>query len=306
MSYINRYRKRVGQHGTSYKEIALNQQREELEYEFKNIYGHVEAVLNELEPIDLVIQSTTNNFTKSAMLRPSEKRVSSGAYLKFDDDFWIVRSLNKSRLSPVAELYYCNQRINFPNLKEAVPCYANSTTFGTKGVTDTDKFYELDSKTRLYIQDNEITKQLKLGYRFMFNHRAVYEITEIESTIYNGLLIITSKLVQLCEMDDLENNLAYNGVPLQPEIENTPPTPLQIVGEEVVKRRSVHRYQVIGATNGRWELDNPSLADLVVIDNGTVELQFKAKSDWLELRFTQRRQEEPIEVSVASLEILIS
>lgn len=304
MSYLDRYRKRVGQHGTTHKEQMMNEEKEWLEEGFNDVLGHVDAFLNKEEPIDLVIQSTTNNLTKSAMLRPSDiERVGSGAYLSFDGDTWIVRSTNKSRLSPIAELYLCNQVINFPNMEEGVPCYANSTSFGTKGIADTDKFYELDSKTRLYIQRNEITEKLYLGYRFMLAHRNVYEITEIDDMVYPGLYIVTCKLVELCDMDDTENNLAYNGIPLQPE--DKPIIPLEIVGEEQVKRRSIHTYQILGAEGGEWSIDNPSLADLVVLDNQTVELHFKSKADWVELKFTTRHQEELMDVYEASLDILI-
>lgn len=304
MSYLDRYRKRVSQHGTSYKEIALNQEREDLEANFTTILGHVEAQLNQKDSVDLVLQSTTNFFTKSAMLRPSDvNRVKSGDYLMFDDEFWLTLTVNKTRLSPVAELYFCNQRLCFPHVPEGVPCYASSTSFGTKGIANIDKFYELDSKTRLYVQKNEITNQLYLGYRFMFEHQQVYEITEIERAIYSGVYVITCRMVELCDMDDTKNNLAYNKRPL--ECPEPPKQSLEILGSTTVKRKTSEIYRIAGAVAGEWFIDNPKLADLIVLDDQSVELRFGSTSDWLTLTFASRRPEAPFEVEEATLDILI-
>ena len=116
MGYLDHYRKRAALHGTTYREVMMNQEVEVFERDFTDILGWRMAQLNEQENMDVVIQSTTNNLTKSALLRPSDlERVRSGSYLTFDDETWIIRSINKSRLSPVAELYLCNQLINFPH-----------------------------------------------------------------------------------------------------------------------------------------------------------------------------------------------
>lgn len=304
MGYLDRYRKRAALHGTTYREVMMNQEVEVFERDFTDILGWRMAQLNEQENMDVVIQSTTNNLTKSALLRPSDlERVGSGSYLTFDDETWIIRSINKSRLSPVAELYLCNQLINFPHAEKGVPCYANSTSFGTKGLTDTDKFYELDSKTRIYIQRNELTETLTLGYRFMLSHRYVYQITEIDDMVYPGMYIVTCKMVELCDMDNPELNLAYNGNPLkEPKPE---PIPLQLVGEPQVKRGSTHIYEIVGAVGGEWSLDNPQLATLYPLDETHVEVRFHSKSDWVELKFVTRHQEDLIEVMEASLDILI-
>ena len=304
MSYLDRYRKRVSQHGTTEYEQSVREEIHWLEQGFENIIGYVKGTLNKEKPFDLVVQSTTDHLTKTALIRPSDvPTIKTGDYLSFTDETWIVRSINKNRLSPVAELFLCNQTLNFPHCREGIPCYVNSTSFGTKGVVNTDKFQELDSKTRIYIQRNEVTNTLFLGCRLMLSHRHIFEITEMDDMVFPGMYIIACKMGHSCEMDDFENNIAYNEElnqgNSQPPVEVEKPT-LQINGEMMVKRKSTHLYTLTYPVSGHWTLDQPSLADLTVVNDSQVELCFKTTPEWLTLTFTDLNQ-----VSV-SINILIS
>lgn len=302
MRYFDVYKKRASLHGTSYKEIALNKSKQQLNDKFATILGHTEALLNFKDEIDFVHETTSNVFVSSALLRP-DTLLNSGDYLTFNHKTWIVRSLNSDKLSPEAELYLCNQTFRLKGVEEPIYCYSNSSTFGTKGVEDTGKFNELDSKTRLYFQHNAQTEQIKVGHRLMFMNRYVYKINEIDDLVYPGMFIATCSIESHLEMDDFENNLAYNeGQPMESA---SIPASLEIDGVDQLKKSTTERFTVEGDWVGEWSLDDESYATLQVINEREVELTTLKKSGWIELRFSTTHPTNPFEVYVATKEILI-
>ena len=263
--------------GSSHKEATVKRDTAHLERRFNQIYGHREADLNGQSLEDVVIQSNTNPLLCSAMLRPSSN-VKSGDYLTFEEQTWIVRGINRLKLSPVAELYLCNQLFKLKGVEQPIVCYFNSSTVAGQSVTTSDKFYELDSKVTLYVQKNKHTEQLTTGYRLVINKR-VYKITGVNDLTYPSLLMIGCELTDVLEMDNIEEGIAYNQFKT-PVIEN-----LDIIGEGKVKRGSNHQYKLSHLVEGEWDIDNPHLANYTVTDTGVIELEFLKTSDWLELKF---------------------
>lgn len=277
----------MGSKGATHKEATMTRDTAYLEQRFHQIYGHREAMLNEHSLEDVVIQSASNPLTCSGMLRPSST-VKSGDYLAFEGKTWIVRGINTLRLSPVAELYLCNQSFKLAGVENPILCYFNSATSTGQSLTTADKFYELDSKVTLYVQLNELTKCLTTGYRLIINRR-VYKITGINDSTYPSLLMVGCELTDKLEMDNIEEGLAYNG-------DTVPSTPmdLNIFGEEKVKCGSIHRYELSQAVEGEWMVDNPKLAILTIVAPHMVEVEFLNKSDWVELTFIPSDSSNPV------------
>lgn len=301
MSYLNAYKRRVSKRGTTYLENSESYAKEHLEREFTNIAGYNKAVLNKDDETELVVQSTTSNLSKTIMFRPSAK-IKSGDYLTFNNNTWIVRSTDYEGLHPKSEVFLCNQKLTFKNPYSIFPCHVNTTTYGTKGLVSAEKFYESDSKIKLYIQRNKVTDKLKEGYRFILGNRYAYKITGIEDITYPGMFTITCEHDESLEMDDFENNLAYN----ENEIEAGQTPSVEILGETQVKKSSLYHYQLsTPSIKGEWMIDDETLATIIDENEHQITLQTHKKSGWVELRFVTRDQQEPFEVIDTKLDIMV-
>lgn len=298
MNYLDVYRKRVGLHGSTVREVQANTSIREMERVFHQAMGYVEATLNQSEPIEVILESTTNTLVMKGMFR-HQSSIKSGDYISFRDQTWIIRGVNRHLMSPQAELYFCNQVLNFRNVPEGIPCYVNNTTYGSKGtVLAGDKFLELDAKTRIYIQRNPITETLYLGKRLMLSHRYVYRITEMEDTVFPGMFIVTCQLEETNDMDDFENNIAYNSNdPLPPADSNTGMSELQIIGEMQLKRKTSATYSLSSLVEGKWQVEGLDYVEILHEDDASITLQ-GLKSGWVTLSFQSTE-------GVVSIEILI-
>lgn len=299
MSYLSHYKKRVSISGTNVKSARMKESRDETERNFEQMVGHVEARRNVGEPIDLVVESTANYLVCKGMLR-YDAVIHSGDYLTFNDQTWIVRGINRNLMNPQVELYFCNQKLNFPAYDEGVPCYVNNTTYGSKGtILAGDKFLELDAKTKIFIQRNVATETLYLGKRIMLGHRYVYRITEMDDTVYPGMFVITCQLDEKNIMDDFEHNLAYNEKDLPLVSPSTPSNELgEILGEGQLKRKTTQTYTLSNPLTGEWFVDG---SDFVAVEATTpTSITLKGiKNGWVTLSF------QTTEGKTLSFEILV-
>ena len=301
MSYLKAYKRRVSKRGTTYLENSENQGREHLEREFTNIAGYNRAILNKDGEIDIIVESTQNSLNKYALLRPSAE-LKNGDYLTFNKQTWIVRSTDYANLNPKSEIFLCNQKLTLKNPYIQIPCYINTTTYGTKGVVSAEKFYESDSKIKMYIQRNELTEGIKEGYRFILTNRYVYKVTGIEDVTYPGMFTITCEHEESLEMDDFANNLAYN----DGDTVSKPATKVEIVGETQIKKSSQYTYQLSNQDiMGEWSIDDETLATIEQVNGNEITLKTSKKSGWIELKFVARDSQEPIEVIETKLDIMI-
>ncbi len=288
MSYLDTYKRRVDRRGTTQNEIMKRHALENLERNFSHIIGCTKVIINNKRETEMVIESSADEFSKKAITRPDED-VSIGDYFEINSRFWLVKTINIDVLTPVCNLLICNQQLNARWFKKPIYCHANNTTYGSKGLIDNgSKFLELDAKTKIYIQKNEETDRLYLGYRFILNHRYVYRITEIENTIYGGIYVLTCQMDEANMMDDFENNLAYNkneeseieGLPIPtPEPTTTP----QIIGEEQIKRGTRQTYRLEHGFAHQWTIDDEHLATVIPLSMNEVEIVTHQKSGWLTL-----------------------
>ncbi len=284
MSYLDLYKKRVSCDGNTLLEVRKNTSRNNLIRNIRSANGYYPATYkssdNQMGDIDIIVRSSASEFEKKIVYVPSD-HMKIGTYVSFKDDFtqkqhtYIIREINYTEQLPVAKVFLCNQRINLTSLKEPIPCFSNNTSFGTKGIEDTGRFYELDSKTRIYIQRNEHTNFLGLNKRIMFNNEYIYRIVEIEDTIWNGMYVIVCLRDESYPMDNFEDNIAWNGD------ENIGKTDTLIEGEEYIRVGTEQTYT--SNTLVTWEIDN--IEDVEVIRRETKSITLKGvKSNWIELK----------------------
>lgn len=296
MSYFERYKKRATKNGVTQSELMRNQSKDYLERTFSHVVGCVKVLVNETRETEMVIKSLADDLEQVAIAKPSEK-VNIGDYLRFNDRLWLVKSLNLDQLSPICRVLYCNQALNASWFKSPIPCHANNTTYGSKGVIDNgSKFLELDAKTKLYIQKNEETDLLYLGFRFIFNNRYVYRVTEVENTIYHGIYVVTCQMDEANDMDDFENNLAYNRKIVKPPNKEpdqepgtdfppvvSPSSPPTLVGDQMIRTRQSAVCRLENGLALNWSVDDESLVSLFSLSPNEVQLTASKKTGWVTL-----------------------
>lgn len=302
MGYLSAYKRRVSKHGATYLENSESYAKEHLEREFTSIAGYNKAILNKDGETEVIVQATTSHLSKIFMFRPSVV-IKNGDYVSFNHNTWIIRSTDYEGIHPKSEAFLCNQKLTLKNPYVQFPCHVNTTTYGTKGVVSTEKFYESDSKIKLYVQRNEHTDKLREGYRFILNNRYAYKITGIEDVTYPGMFTITCEHEEALEMDDFENNIAYN----ENDFEAGTPTPsVEILGETQIKKSSQYHYQLSNpSVKGEWFIDDETIATITEINEHQITLQTYKKSGWVELRFVTRDNQEPFEVIDTRLDIMV-
>ena len=281
MSYLELYKKRMNRDMGDVLDIRTKIGEDAINRNFKKAHGYkLASLMREIgyvsEDIDIVVNSKTSELEKSFELRPNTE-VGVGSYISYDNKTYIIREVNYDSLNPSAYGFYCNQKINFKNIEYDFPCYTNSTTYGSKGILDQTKFYELDSKTKIYIQKNKYTDKIKIGQRVMFDNRYLYKITEIDDLVFKGMFTAVAQRDESMPMDDFENNVAWN------EYEEDVPENVvsEIKGDEKVKLGNTGVYTT-DIEDANWNIDDESIATIIECSGNSVTVKFN-KRGWFTL-----------------------
>lgn len=304
MSYLEIYKKRMGGTKTQAHDKRHETAKHIANRNFTLTEGYFPAILSErgseAVEIDIAVRSGTSELQKYIFFRP-DTRVKNGSYVTYNGKTYIVREVNIDVNTPKGDCYYCNQAISFKGLDEDIPCYSNSTTYGSKGILDQNKFYELDSKTKVYIQRNKYTETLKIGQRIMFANEYVYKITEIDDLVFKGMYTIVCQRDEILPMDDFENNIAYNEFQNTEEKPETPsPENVDITGETKIKIGNEYTYTLTQAVEGcQWLIDDESIATIVSASDDSVTIT-GAVTGWITLSVTQG------DTALAEMDILVS
>lgn len=290
MSYFETYKKRLAKNSSGVLETRMNVGKRQINDNFNLIQGYKKAIVQEdceTEPreIEVVVKSANTELEKRIFFRP-DTNISVGSYISYGDKTYILREIDVDQLSPKGVCFHCNRYINFEGVEEPFYCYTNSTTYGSKGIIDQDKFYELDSKTKIYIQRNKYTDTLQIGQRIMFANRYVYKITEIDDLVYSKMYIIVAQRDETLPMDDFARNLAYNEVSPLPSVDgdSSVEEEIAITGESKLKIGKPTQFY-INTNDGEWSVDDSSIAELTVEDN--VATLIGMKTGWVTLTYTK-------------------
>lgn len=293
MSYLKLYRKKLNRDGNNIREKRLNDSKNTLSRNFATMNGYRECTLlehmnfttetRESVPFEIVVKSETDELKKTFLLRPNTT-VSNGSYISFEGRTYIIKETNIDPILPTSSAYLCNREIKLHKDDDPIPCYTNSTTYGSKGILDQEKFYELDSKTKIFIQRNEVTEDMYIGQRVMFGSRYVYKITEMDDLVYPQMFICVAQRDENVPMDDFENNVAWNSYekPTPPNTEDDD-TIVEITGVSKIKLGETFTYE--SNLDVEWSVDDPTIATIPHFTNNTVELM-GIKRGWVTLTAT--------------------
>lgn len=306
MSYLKLYRKKLNRDGNNIREKRLNDSKNTLSRNFATMNGYRECTLlehmnfttetRESVPFEIVVKSETDELKKTFLLRPNTT-VSNGSYISFEGRTYIIKETNIDPILPASSAYLCNREIKLHKDDDPIPCYTNSTTYGSKGILDQEKFYELDSKTKIFIQRNEVTEDMYIGQRVMFGSRYVYKITEMDDLVYPQMFICVAQRDENVPMDDFENNVAWNSYekPTPPNTEDDD-TIVEITGVSKIKLGETFTYE--SNLDVEWSVDDPTIATITHFTNNTVEV-IGIKRGWVTLTATT------VDEAVSELNIMI-
>lgn len=274
MSYIDIWRKKNSQAGSD-KQLIINQMTSNYEeylanapnsLEYEDYYdSKIKGMLTLLDEADgsgsidkkSITTSITSELKSGSQIKIKADNLHTKCWLLFKEEQLAVNSHKKFTI------YSCNQTINSKLFPQPMPCVADNTAYFTKGSIQGDYFIENDAKLKIYLPRNEFTEKIYVGMRFIFEHKACYEVTSEDIVVLDGLVSLTLVRSTIQAEDDLVNNIAFN--PKVSEIlPDTIPSSVEIQGESMIRLGDEFEYKLIGATN--WEINDDNIADIVKID----------------------------------------
>lgn len=287
MSYFDTYKKRVETKGASFVDAIKNTTDEFVSMNFENnqsyrLAKYKKADIEECTKDIRVVNVDNDSDAKKIYILPNDI-LDVGDYLFFDKYWWIIDGFNNNLPSPCGTSLKCNQTISWKDENGKIyryPCNIQNDSYGAKILLSNDAFGEVSQKCKVIIQNNEDTlKFLRPDFRFILSNSDtdIYKVGTRDVGIDNGIITLTCSKDVLKDEDDLENNIAYNGV-TNNETDNNDSeqteTTYIITGSPKLIKDKQQTYELNEEVQGiEWRLDQMSidaeLAEIVSQDNKT-------------------------------------
>lgn len=227
MNYFDFYRTKLENIGVSVSENRVINMKNKIELNFKEDGSYRSAIINfdESNKIDCRFsEDKADLFKKYFLFKPSDiNSVIEGMYLKIKEGLFLLSEINMSDIYKKGEAYTCNSVLKAKGLPD-MPCFADNTTYGVKGLKDNDYFKESDKKLKIKVQANNVTLKYFEGQRFLFgshsnftseeeikNEWVCYKVNSKDFTVLkNQYVLELTKDVLQPSLDDLINGIAFN------------------------------------------------------------------------------------------------
>ena len=290
MSYFDTYKKRVETKGASFVDAIKNTTDEFVSMNFENnqsyrLAKYKKADIEECTKDIRVVNVDNDSDAKKIYILPNDI-LDVGDYLFFDKYWWIIDGFNNNLPSPCGTSLKCNQTISWKDENGKIyryPCNIQNDSYGAKILLSNDAFGEVSQKCKVIIQNNKDTlKFLRPDFRFILSNSDtdIYKVGTRDIGIDSGIITLTCSKDVLKDEDDLENNIAYNGV-TNNETDNNDSeqteTTYIITGSPKLIKDKQQTYELNEEVQGiEWRLDQMSidaeLAEIVSQDNKTCVL----------------------------------
>lgn len=194
-----------------------------------------------------------------------------GDYVKYNNStYMIVTKVDEESFYQKCKIRECNQTLNCKGQSKPIPCIADNTTYGIKGIKDNGYFVEGDARLKLWVQKNKETDRYYEGMRFIFNNKFSYQVTKIENIVSCEIYVIETTLASLSPLDDLENNIAYN----EKLEDNKPQENHEIIGSEKIKVGQTETYKLEPQRlDIVYEIDDASYATITEQSSGECKVK---------------------------------
>ena len=164
--------------------------------------------------------------------------IKQGDYITYNDDIYlIIPAIDKDNpFFNTAKMTRCQTKLNYKGLKNPIWFYGSNSSYGVKGVEETNTINIIDGKIYCLVQDNEATQKIYIGMRFILRHskNQIYKCIKTENVLTDNCREIVLEKDVYNDNDDLENNIAYN-----PELDNI------VEDNEIIK----DNYSIKGLNN---------------------------------------------------------
>lgn len=261
MSYFDLYKKKLMNNGGSVVGEVVNNQKTITIENFRNDPSYKKAKLTKLnlgeEDIDIRVVNVDRSVSDKRIYLLPDLKVDEGSYISYEDKIYLVSEFEDNLISPMCKGTLCNQMLKLPNGKE-YPCVIANDAYGSKINLSNDFIGQIDTKLKIQIQANtEVLRECKLDMRCMFNHSKfdIFKCTDINTSVKKGVVtLIAKKDVYLDGLDNLEENIAFNGVENN-KVQDS--NEYVILGEDTIRINNNFEY-ILGPTNegAIYSLDN--------------------------------------------------
>lgn len=141
-------------------------------------------------------------------------RINQGDYITYNDDIYlIIPAIDKDNpFFNTAKITRCQTTLNYKGLKNPIWFYGSNSSYGVKGVEETNTIDTIDGKIYCLVQDNKDTQKIYIGMRFVLknNKNQIYKCIKTENILTDKCREIVLEKDVYDEKDDLINNIAYN------------------------------------------------------------------------------------------------
>lgn len=178
---------------------------------------------------------------------PLDVNICKGSYIKDKNStYMVITDIDEYEVSKDCKIRKCGCILKWIDEKgdiQEFPCIVSYQSYGVKIFQSNNDFLqETSTNIDVEIPRNTITENIPLSLRVMFGNsqHGIYKVGDI-STYEQGILKLTCKKDKYLEgLDDIENNLPWNG-----EIDTpTPSTNYIIQGEDTIKVNKEYIYTV--------------------------------------------------------------
>lgn len=175
-----------------------------------------------------------------------DEKCEHGSYVFYDNEYYlVVTDIDNHYYYKSCKIRKCNQILKWKQGEEIHEfyCIVANDSYGVKIMSDNDYIRSQNIKAQITVQSNDYTKKIVADMRFMFNHSEfdIYNIVDINTSIVNGIIILTAEKSVYQIEDDLINNLAFCGVVNSKNKEELPDE-FEIVGKDILKQLEVSEY----------------------------------------------------------------
>lgn len=260
------------------------------------------VIIDESLPARCLVINNDNIYNEKKEFRTlcMEKEVecNHGSYVEYmGDTYIVVTDIDDHYYYKSCKMRKCNNILKWKqngNIYE-YSCVLANDSYGVKVLSDNDYIRSQNIKAQITVKSDDITKKITPDMRFMFNHSQfdIYNVVDVNTSIVDGVIVLTMEKSVFQIEDDLTNNLAFSEINNDGNIghnTNKPgETPMyNIIGVDTFKQLQESTFKIEPLVSCKFyieEFESQYIANIIE-DNGDGECQVFGKKNLSNNSFT--------------------